>query len=566
VAAQAQLYGLTGAWANGDTGVGQTIAVYELGVVDTADTNVFFSCYHLTPSLTTVSVDGGATGAFNDEATMDVEEAAALAPGAALQVYSGPNTSSGPVDIYSRIANDNTATIVTTSWGDCEIDPAGATTAENQIFQQMAAQGQTVIAAAGDAGSSDCVGITSKSPVPSVDDPASQPLVTGVGALTVNSISPLQESVWNTGPNSASGGGQSVLWSRPSWQVAPGISGSLKGRLVPDLSVMGDPGTGFIQYFTGNSTGTVTCTSSCSAGWGAIGGTSIGAPLVSALVATAAQVCGTSRLGLINPTLYSIYSSGTAYADVTTGSNDAYAGRPGDPHVYSAGPGFDLASGLGSPTPSFISQLCPTPPAQTRVQSYVSSSATVGTGAVLSLSLRTPAGGALGNAQIVVTATSSAGGTPGIDAPASRSGSGTNSVTVTTDPHGFVHIDVSSLVAARITVTVALQGTTLVTKSVTFKAVPPTRQIPARVVVTSLRPVPQGLTLNVAAPAAGTAPVSRYQVSVTNGRVWISFSPVTRNVTLRSLRPGTSYDVVVRALNANGNSPWTRVGPIAAGH
>lgn len=566
VAAQAQLYGLNNAWARGDTGVGQTIAVYELGLVDTADTNVFFSCYHLTPSISTINVDGGATGSLNDEATMDVEEAAALAPGATLQVYSGPNSASGPVDIYSRIANDNTASIVTTSWGDCELDPAGATAAENQIFQQMAAQGQTVIAAAGDAGSSDCVGVTSNSPVPSVDDPASQPLVTGVGALTVNSISPLSEQVWNSGPNSASGGGQSTLWSRPSWQVAPGITSAMTGRLVPDLSVMGDPASGFIQYFTGTSTGTVSCSSSCSSGWGSIGGTSIGAPLVSALVATAAQICNTSRLGLINPTLYAINSSGTAYTDVTQGSNDAYAGRSGDPGVYSAGPGFDLASGLGSPTPSFISQLCPTTPSQTRVRSYVAPSATVGKNAVLSLSLHSSNGQALSNAQVVVSATSSGGGTPGIDGAASTSKSATSSITVATDPSGYARIDLTSLVAGRVTVTISYEGSTIVTTSVTFKALPASRQLPLRVTVTSLRPVSGGILLSVGPPGAGAPPITRYQISVTNGRVWVSFSSAARTVTLRNLHSGQSYSVVVRAVNGNGNGPWTRVGPIVAGH
>jgi hypothetical protein len=565
VAAQAQLYGLNTAWAKGINGAGQTIAVYELGLVDTADTNVFFSCYHLSPSITTVNVDGGATGALNDEATMDVEEVAALAPGAALQVYSGPNTSSGPVDIYSRIANDNTASIVTTSWGDCELDPAGATTAENQIFQQMAAQGQTVIAAAGDAGSSDCVGITSKNPVPTVDDPASQPLVTGVGALTVNTISPLNEKVWNSGPNSTSGGGQSVVWSRPSWQVAPGITSAYTGRLVPDLSVMGDPASGFIQYFTGNSTGTVTCTSNCSGGWGSIGGTSIGAPLVSALVATAAQACSTSRLGLINPTLYSIYSSGTAYSDVTVGSNDAYAGRSGDPGVYSAGPGFDLASGLGSPTPNFLFQLCPTAPSQTRAQSYVAPTSTVGKNAVLSLSLHSTAGMALANSQVVVSAVSSAGGTPGIDGPATTKSTATATVNVSTDPQGYARIDISSLVPGKVAITVSYNGAAIVSTEVTFKEQPLSSQLPTRVHVSSLRSVPGGLTVVVAVPTPGSPPVSRFQVSVNNGRSWTSFSTASHQVTLRALHPGSSYSVVVRAVNGNGNSPWTRVGPVVAG-
>ena len=123
-------------------------------------------------------------------------------------------------------------------------------------------------------------------------------------------------------------------------------------RLVPDLSVMGDPSTGFIQYYTGAGSGF--CHHSCSGGWGAIGGTSIGAPLVSSLIAVAAQACGVSRLGFVNPSLYAMATTG--FVDVTSGNNDLY--NVGE---YSATPGYDEASGLGSPDgAAFFSGLCPT--------------------------------------------------------------------------------------------------------------------------------------------------------------------------------------------------------------
>ena len=274
---QAQLYGLATDWTTGKTGAGQTIAIYELGQYKAADTAVYFKCYGLNPTITAINVDGGTTGGFSNEATMDVEAAGALAPGAAFEIYQAPNVSSGPLDLYAKIANDNTASIISTSWGDCEIDPTGAVAAEQVIFQQMAAQGQTVIAAAGDSGSSDCTGVVSNAPA--VDDPASQPYVTGVGGLTVSSISPLSETVWNSS-GGAGGGGVSTIWSRPSWQNANGIAASETMRMVPDLAVMADPLTGFMNYFTDT-------TNACQ-GWCSIGGTSIGAPLVSALVAVAA--------------------------------------------------------------------------------------------------------------------------------------------------------------------------------------------------------------------------------------------------------------------------------------
>src|SRR5579863_840053 len=191
----AQLYGFASEWANNVTGSGQTIAVYELSAYDPGDLATFLNCYGLNPTITPVSVDGGPTGGYDDEPTLDIEELTAMAPGATVEIYQGPNDSNGPLDTYTQIADDNTATIVSTSWGTCEGDPSGDPAAEQPIFEQMSAQGQTIVSAAGDSGSSDCNGITNNNLA--VDDPASQPYVTGVGGLSVTSVSPLVESVWD---------------------------------------------------------------------------------------------------------------------------------------------------------------------------------------------------------------------------------------------------------------------------------------------------------------------------------------------------------------------------------
>src|ERR1019366_57106 len=106
----------------GDTGVGQTIGIYELGPYSTGDVSTFFSCYSISPSVTNVPVGGGSHSPTALEPTFDVEEAASLAPGAAIKVYIGPNNASGPTDILLRIADDDAATIVSTSWGSCETD------------------------------------------------------------------------------------------------------------------------------------------------------------------------------------------------------------------------------------------------------------------------------------------------------------------------------------------------------------------------------------------------------------------------------------------------------------
>lgn len=562
---QAQLYGFSTAWSNGDTGVGQTIAIYELAQYDATDTATYFTCYGLTPNVTTLNVDGGPTSTDNagnapDEATLDVEEASALAPGAKIEVYQGTNAGSGPTDIYSQIASDNTATIISTSWGICEPQDGGGQSAEQTIFEEMAAQGQTVIAAAGDSGSSDCQGAPTSSSTPAVDDPASQPYVTGVGGLSVTNIAPLTQSVWNDNCTSAScgsgGGGVSTTWTQPAWQVAPGITttGASGGmRMVPDLSVMGDPATGFMQYYTGT---TGTCLGSCNPGWSAIGGTSIGAPLMSALVAVAAQSCNTQsgRLGFINPSLYSMAATG--FIDVTTGSNDLFG--VGE---YSAGPGYDMASGLGSPNgAAFLAGLCPA-----MFSSSQSSFAISGTtapalsiGPTVSATLRDTTGHPISNVTVNVTATASAGLLNIDNDHFSAKGLGSATYQVTSDASGVFSFNVSSTVAQTVSVNVTYQSQVIYTNSLTFTnaiTVTSTGTKPGAPTIAKLSPLVAGFALTIKAPLSnGGRPITSYQYSTNGGSTWTSLVKTSKSINVTKLKKNTSYIVEVRAINAIGPS------------
>ena len=550
---QARLYGLSSAWANGFTGAGETIAVYELGSYSPSDLATYDACYGLAPTINNVNVDGGATGAFSDEATLDVEEATALAPGATIAVYSAPNNSAGPVDAYQRIADDNTASVVTTSWGTCEQDPNGAVNAEQAIFEQMAAQGQTVVAASGDNGSSDCSGITNNAPA--VDDPASQPLVTGVGGLSVNSIAPLNETVWNSGVGSgggASGGGVSTIWSRPAWQNAPGIAPGEPMRLVPDLSVMGDPSTGFIQYFTG--TGVVDCGTNCGSGWSSIGGTSIGAPLVSALVAVGAQQCGVSRLGLINPSLYAMATTG--FNDVTRGNNDIFGVG-----VYNAGPGYDMASGLGSPNATtFLAGLCPIAfDANASTASVSSTRVRANSAATVSFALRNLDGGPVANASVTVTA-SAPGGSVRFNAdPSSETGTGSATYAVTTDASGTGSVLVSNSLPGPLTVTVTYENATLLNTLITVTPSIASLDAPT---ITRVVALSGGAQLFTAVPAGLS--VNSFQYSLNGGRTWALASRRGASLIITRLRAGVTYHVVVRYVVASRRSPASRVATVTA--
>ncbi len=544
---QAALYGLSAPYAAGDTGAGQTIALYELGPYSPGDVSTFFQCYGVSPALTPVSVDGGSNGRVSEEATFDIEEAGALAPGAALRVYTGPNNGSGPNDVMLQIADDDVATVVSTSWGDCETDPTNDPAGEQPVFEQMAAQGQTVYAAAGDEGSSDCSGITNNSPA--VDDPASQPYVTGVGGLTVSSISPLAETVWNDGVGSgggAGGGGVSTIWSRPTWQSAPGIAASQAMRMVPDLSAMADPGTSFIEFFTGNASGTC---GDCAADWNAIGGTSAGPPLLSALTAVGAQACSVDRLGFLNPTFYAMARQGVGFDDVTTGGNDLFGVG-----VYPAGAGYDMASGLGSPSAtSFLPHLCPVP-MSVSTSSIVASpaSAPVPGPVTVTLSARDASAQALAGAIVKFSASAPGGVVMFDNQRASSTGTGTAQMSVTADTNGVASVTVTNTAAGTVTVQASNASATLST-SFTLRAF--STAPPGRAGVGRLTAIVGGFTLVATKPSAvGGGAITAYQYRV-NGGAWVRFSAVTRTATVRHLARYTIVKVAVRALNAFGAGP-----------
>jgi kumamolisin len=332
----------------GILGDNQSIALFELDGYQKSDVTQYFNNYGITPTPTfsNVLVDGfsGTAGQGAIEVELDMEVVGALAPHAHQIVFEGPNTTQGLNDTYNQIVNDkvNAPHIVSTSWGLCEKDSGAAElqTLDN-IFKQGAAQGISFFAAAGDSGAYDCgdgnLG---------VDSPASDPNVTGVGGtnLQLNAGAYGSESVWSNpsdtqrSPNGAGGGGGvSTQFSQPSWQTGQGVQ-NVK-REVPDVSADADPATGYATYCTVTNAG---CPST---GWITVGGTSAAAPLWAgsmALIDQYLQSLGKSIVGSANPVLYSLFNTPQqllAFHDVTSGTNLKYA----------ATPGYDMASGIGSP-------------------------------------------------------------------------------------------------------------------------------------------------------------------------------------------------------------------------
>ena len=320
----------------------------------------------------------------NAEAAMDIENVIGLAPKATIDVYQGPDaTNKSVIDVYSAIVNANPPDpVVSTSWGECEPDQdtsdSSLRSTEESLFEQAAAQGQSVFAAGGDTGSTDCYG-DPNSPNTSkltVDDPASQVYVVGVGGTSLHGGG---ESVWND-PSGAGGGGVSSTWCMPGYQDQPNIPGIIssasepssdaKGancpagsymREVPDISADADLASGYVVYWNGL--------------WTDDAGTSGAAPLAAAGAALidSSPFCadyGSGNPGMLPQGLYAIANLGPpfyglAFDDLTTGDNDwtpsQYSGG-----LYRASVGYDMASGLGAPRfaysdnylPGLAAQMC----------------------------------------------------------------------------------------------------------------------------------------------------------------------------------------------------------------
>jgi kumamolisin len=333
------------------SGAGQTIGIIELGGgYRQTDLTAYFKTLGLpAPGITAVSVNGGknapsSANSADGEVMLDIEVAASVAPGAKVAIYFTPNTSQGFIDAITTAVHDTTnkPSVISISWGGPESTWTQQTMkAIDAACQSAAALGVTITVAAGDNGSTD------GGKGNNVDFPASSPHVLACGGtkLDANGATIVSEVVWNELANKegATGGGVSNVFALPSWQAnahVPAPSVSTGGRGVPDVSGDADPMTGYTIRVDGETT--------------VIGGTSAVAPLWAGLVAVANQQLGT-QVGFIQPALYAAKAA-SAFNDITQGNNGA----------FSAGPGWDACTGLGSPIASKLIPLLATVKASTK--------------------------------------------------------------------------------------------------------------------------------------------------------------------------------------------------------
>jgi kumamolisin len=236
----------------------------------------------------------------------------------------------------------------------------------SRLLAADAAMGITVAVAAGDTGSSACARgvpaneLTSSDKKPQVSWPASSGWVLAVGGtnLTLNA----DNSIASTGPwndtvypapytaTAGGGGGQSTFQSKPSWQPSQSFANP-KYRMVPDVSAFADESPGYPIVCSSGVQGCPKGAQSVSF----VGGTSAATPLVAGMVALWVQQAKQQSLprpGFVPPLLYGLRSNPSAFTDVTQGGNALFGGP-----CCSALTGFDLASGIGSPSASGIAGL-----------------------------------------------------------------------------------------------------------------------------------------------------------------------------------------------------------------
>jgi kumamolisin len=415
VADFSEYYNVLPLTAKSISGTGRTLGIVTLASFTDSDAFAYWKAVGLkvkSNRITTVDIDGG-PGAPSDasgslETTLDVEQSGGIAPGADITVYQAPNTNQGFLDAFVRAVESNRAESISTSWGEWEWydnlvnapvtspytgETVSSLKAFHEVFLQAALQGQSLFAAAGDAGAYDANdGATPPdySLALSVDNPASDSLITASGGTTLAgqqmfslpngtlTVTIDHERVWSwdylvplcddlgLDPIDCGifpvggGGGVSFEYGLPFYQA--GLSGIQKtqpdqsfidedtippttlldlparyaGRNVPDISFNADPDTGYVVYYTSDTTGFGLDTF--------YGGTSFVGPQLNGVVGLIGQYVG-RRVGLLNVPMYEMAKASGAYAGkgapfnvIKYGNNDFYVGRDG----------YSPAAGIGT--------------------------------------------------------------------------------------------------------------------------------------------------------------------------------------------------------------------------
>jgi uncharacterized protein (TIGR03437 family) len=396
----ATIYNINPLFAAGFDGTGQKVVIAGQTQVDLNDITLFRNSYNLPANPPQVMLvpgtkDPGISSDDLPEADLDIEWSGAVARNATiLYVYTQ--------DVMSAVQyaiDQNLAPVVSTSYGLCELETSGSDVAAFRSWAlQGNSQGITWFSASGDSGGADCDDRSFSGL--SVDTPGSIPEVTSVGGTEFaegsgttywndandpsngSAMSYIPEVAWNDsvqdGTPSSTGGGASVYFTKPGWQVGPGVPNDNQ-RHVPDISLNASADhDGYLVYSTGSLQ--------------VYGGTSVPTPCFAGIAALLNQYLvskgASAGLGNMNPNLYVLAQTHPdIFHDVTGGNNIVTVNCPRKqpncgnvPVGYNAGVGYDQTTGLGSVDVSKLvtgwngsGSVIPTAPSTMTVLSNISS-------------------------------------------------------------------------------------------------------------------------------------------------------------------------------------------------
>ncbi len=402
-------------------GAGQTVGLVELGPYNASDVQAYFTAvkqplnvpiYNVLLNVDGICAGTPTTGGCDDgEEVIDIQQAISMAPGlSGLIVYEAYGSGSGALTAFTQAASDDTARQLSLSFG------FGGTPATDpgyeQIFMELAAQGQRLFIASGDSGAN----------VGSVGYPGNSPNVIDVGGTDLVTAGPggpwQSESAWI-----GSGGGWSTQSPIPAYQ-APVIDSSNQGspsyRNIPDVSLEANTD----NFFCANG--------SCQGG---IGGTSLAAPRWAGFLALVNEQASGAPVALLNQTFYKLGQGSTynnVFHDITAGNNF----NAGSPNLFTAVPGFDLTSGWGTPNgQSMIDALSPAAAGAPVLFTLAASPATLdlapGASGTATITL-TSGSGFSGPVALAVTPVGSPAGVTAAISPATLTGGGQATLSVAT--------------------------------------------------------------------------------------------------------------------------------------
>ncbi len=412
-------YDLNPLYSANVTGAGVTIGIIDDSNIDVDVANAYRSVFGLKANPVQVVVDGGDPGENSSdvESYLDVELAGAVAPNATIDLYvSAGSPYQDPLTLAAvRAIEDDQADVLSLSWGagEAELRTSG-NQFWNALWEQAAAQGQTVLVAAGDDGQlpDENYWFLGLYTGPAVNGIASTPWDIAAGGtdfyyadyasgapsastfwnatndpVTKGSLkAPITEQVWsdllglNAIPSGvlpdswgAGGGGASSCatlnssnacaggYAKPIWQTGPGVPAD-GVRDIPDISLFASNEANYSALVTCDYEGECAPDASGNFNMDLVGGTSAAAPAMAGIMALVDQKYG--RQGQADAVLYPLaQQKPAAFHDITLGGNWDFciqgdsdctlnvAGQgpqAGESTVYSAGPGYDEASGLGS--------------------------------------------------------------------------------------------------------------------------------------------------------------------------------------------------------------------------